>query len=675
MKPPLDEDWSKILAYGERVRSITYMERSNNIAASIFPIIDECRPRTYILPHLQRLTWKAETAAGLDRCSMFLNPELQDLVLEIGNNFKQLDTFLKDMSSRTNLASFSFSSPTSLPDSFTEQLSHQDKLEKLVLVAPGALSPEVGKWASSLPKLHAIQLDLTGRSVIAVEGFFDEILSSRLGYVTPSDDGSSDSGVFSEEDAEIDFTEIKKSSLRLTGHLRSKGAFSQLRQLHLTGEATNIAVFLKHLTSSLTQLDLVIEDPPDKVDWQDLSVVMCERFGRTLQSLRVTATSASRFSDLVRSTSRAEPPTRQLSLEHFTTLPNLIRLEIDLPESILFHNSDLSHLAEACPKLEVLKLCPVARFPSALSPPQVTLQGIHTLTACCKRLHTIAMVLNAKAGTEEVLGSRQVSSRSLLRLHLGHSWISDPLHVTILLSHLAPYLDNLKWFHEKNRPGFVEANAKAWTTVSEYLPHLQNMRLMERQPFPETVVVPRTTAEKGVGATVTTIDQGVDATTTTVDQEVDATPSTTEVSVQSSPSLVSRQVEAKPEVLSVSVEASPVMVGQSIETEDEPEKTIMVRAEGQKTMEPMEYENPSSEGEQPSYFVALPSIVSGMVSSACKTFFFLPLYIPCRIIDLSLAAYHARISPKETDAGTPSRSNTESSTSSAELLDISPVCL
>jgi hypothetical protein len=661
VKAPLDEDWSKILEYGERVRSIAYTERANNIAASIFPILDECRPRTYILPHLQQLTWRAETAAGLSRCSMFLNPELRDLILEIGTNFKQIDTFLQDMASRTHLISFSFSSPTSLPDSFTELLRSQDTLEKLVLVAPGALSPEVGKWASSLPKLRSIQLDLTGRSVIAVEGFFDDIPAGS-GYSTPSDDGSSDSGVFSEEDAEIDFTEIKKSSLRLTGDLPSKVAFSQLHQLHLTGEAANIAVFLKHLTSSLTQLDLVIEDPPDKMDWQDLCIVLCERFGKTLQSLRITATSSSRFSDLVRSTSRAEPPTSQLSLEHFTAMPSLIRLEIELPESIIFHDSDLYHLAETCPNLEVLKLCPLARFPSAS--PRLTLQGIYPLTSRCRRLHTLALVLNARPGADKVLTSREVSSRSLLRLHLGHSWVSDPLHVSILLSQLAPHLDNLKWFHEKNRPGFVEANAKAWTTVSEYLPHLQNLRLAERQPVVlQNVVVPPTTSEKSI-----------DATTTVVDQEVEAIPKTAEISVQSSPVLISRLIEAKPDVFSVSVDASPVIVEQSTETEEEPESSV-VKSVGTETMEPLEYENAVSEGGEHNYFIALPSIVSGLVSSACKSFFFLPLYIPYRILAMFLELFRAKRTGKAVDAAKPSRSNTESSTSSAELLDISPVCL
>lgn len=628
-------------------------------------MLDEGRPRTYILPHLKQLTWRAETPAGLGRCSMFLNPELEELILEVSAKFPQIDSFLSDMSSRTHLKSFHFNSPTSLPESFTELLHRQTTLEKLVLVAPGALSPGVGKWASGLPKLQTLQLDLTGRSVIAVEGFFDDI-SGQDGYAT---DGSSDSGVFSEEDPEIDFTEIKKSSLRLTGDLRSKAAFSQLRELQLTGEAANIAVFLKHLTSSLTQLDLVIEDPPDKVDWQDLSVVMCERFGQTLQSLRVTATGSSRFSDLVRSTSRAEAPSRHLSLEHFTSMPKLIRLEIDLPESVIFHNSDLALLAQTCPSIEILKLCPVARFPSSSAPPQITLQGIAPLTTHCRRLHTLALVLNAKGGTEKVLESREASSRSLLRLHVGHSWVGEPLHVTILLSHLAPYLDNLKYFHEKNRPGFIEANARAWTTVSEYLPHLQSLRLVERRPVLLSAVVPPTTSEKGV-----------DATTTTVDRGVNATRPTAESSVQSSPKLlVDRMIEAKPDLLSVFIEATPVFTDQSVGADNEVELNV-VKVDESKEVETSGCESPTDDGEEPSYFVTLPSVFSGFVSSACKTFFFLPLYIPCRILDMSLAMLHARREPTEKGMGMdnekPSRSNTSSSGSSAELLDISPaVCL
>lgn len=752
VKNPGEEDWKKVLEYGEKVRSLTYTERANNVASSVFPIIEEFRPRSYILPHLQQLTWRAETPAGLARASLFLNPELQELNLEIGPNFKQLNAFLQDVSKRTKLTSFSITSPTSLPDTFTELLAPQDALEKLVLVAPGALSPEVGQWASSLEKLHTLQLDLTGRSVIAVEGFFDDI-PARNGWDTPSEDGSSDSGVFSEEDLDIDFTEIRKSSLKLTGNLRTRSAFAHLRQLQLTGDVANIAVFLRHLTTdTLTQLDLVIEDPPERVEWQDLSVVISERFGQTLQSFRVTATNSSRFSDLIRSTSRADSSVaaRHLTFEHFTTMPRLVRLEVDLPESIIFHNADLSHLARICKNIESLKLCPTARFPSATAPPWLTMEGIAPLTANCKRLHTLAVVLNAKPGTSKVLTARHVSSRSLMRLHVGHSWIGDPLQVAILLSHLAPHLNLLKFFHEKNRPGFVEANVRAWTMVSEYLPHLQDVRLMERQ-LPRHVVLAPVTCE-----------QSIDARPMTTQRGIDAGPSTSEMSIQSSPVLVSQEIEVRPELSSIAIEASPLRAEMSVGTETEAEdedgvedevsstestvepeeeedssKTLVVLLEPEELessgqpfvallepeeeessnisltmrLEPEEEEDsiasPVSPEEEDSiespvspedvmipmdvpdiiesspnekdnmqhrasYFIVIPSVVSTFVSSACKTIFFIPLYIPSRIYNMSYAALYAKQVEAMEEKGLIDEKTSEKT---SEPLDISPVFL
>ncbi|KAG1749801.1 uncharacterized protein EDB91DRAFT_1308639 [Suillus paluster] len=524
-KAPNAEDWSRVLAYGERVRRIAYIESSPSVSPSIFAVITENRPVQYILPHLQQLIWRVDTAAGLQRCTIFLNPELQNLILEVSTRIPQLATFLADVCSSTQLSSFSFTSPTSLPDTFTDILRSHNTLERLVLVAPGALSSSVGQWAASLPMLRDLELDLTGRSVIAVEGFFDDI----------------DSGVFSGD--EIDFTEIRKSSLRLTGDLRSGGVFTDLRQLSLTGEVANIAVFLKHLTSNLTHLELVIEDPPDMADWQDLSGLICERFSKSLLSLRINATGSSRFNELVRSTSRGgEPPCRHLPLQHFTSLPCLLRLEIDLPESVLFHNSDLQAVAEACPNIEILRLCPMARFPAS-SGPSLTLEGVALLTQNCKRLQTLALVLDAHTESEETFNSLEVSSRSLLRLHVGHSVVNDALQSTILLSHLAPYLETIKWFHEKNRPGYVEANANGWQKVSDWLPHMQGMRLMERARAVHLATQKPETRE----------------------QSVDATPRSVQRSIQVSPKLVDRSTEAKPELVSMSIDATPSIVDTSVD--------------------------------------------------------------------------------------------------------------
>ncbi|KAF9477530.1 hypothetical protein BDN70DRAFT_810593 [Pholiota conissans] len=569
---PRDEDWKAIIKYSERIRRIAYDETANNIAPSIFSIFEECRPNgtTYILPRLQELTWKVETPATLDRCAMFFGPELQFFNLEVGSKFPKLNDFLVNMASRTKLKGFSFISPTTLPDAFTELLASQDGLEKVALVAPGALAPGIGRWVAALPNLKHLQLDLTGRSPIAVEGFFDEILP-RSGDSTPSSIGSRDSGVFSGE--ELDFTEIRKSALRLTGDLPPKGSFTRLRKLQLTGEVANVAVFLKHLDSALVHLELVIEDPPDNADWQDLSEMICSRFAKSLQSIRIIATPSSRFADLVRSTSRAEPPIGRLSLEKFSGLSSLLRLEVDLPESVVFTPADIAAVAKACPRLEILKLCPLARFPPPHTP-KLTLESLAPLTVNCRNLHTLAVVFNAGPGSESLLKSQEVCSPSLLRLHVGHSWANDPLQISILLSHLMPKLELLKWFQEKNRAGFIEAHAKSWQTVSETLPHIQAVRMIEKS---FVVVVPPPLPP----AVIETREQSIDATVSRVDQGIMVQPETADADVQCSPILVSVEIDATNEYSEVSIDATPVVEEASIGAQPETTSTAVSAVESQ----------------------------------------------------------------------------------------------
>ncbi|EAU92726.1 hypothetical protein CC1G_01771 [Coprinopsis cinerea okayama7 len=576
---PEDADWEIVCKYSERVRRIAYDETANNVAASVFPILDEQRPYLYILPHLQEIIWKAETPAGLDRCSMFLTPELRTVHLELGANFKQqqVAAFLADMSSRSLLSSFSFSSPTSLPDSFTELLIRQENIEKIVLVAPGALSSGVGRWVSSLPKLKSLQLDLTGRSPIAVEGFFDEI-HPRSGCSTPSSICSTDSGIFSGE--ELDFAELRRSALRLTDYLPSRESFAQLRRVQLTGEVGNIAVFLKHLSSPLAHLDLLIDDPPDNADWQDLCYLISEAFSDSLQTLKISANGATRYADLLRLSSRGEPASNRLSLKHLTDLTSLTRFEIDLPESIVFLPEDLEALAFACPRLEVLRLCPLARFAPNSTGPRITLENLSILTKRCKHLHTIAAVVQAAEGTPAIMESPSFASHSLVRLHVGHSWIGDPLQVAILLSHLAPRLENLRWFQEKNRPGFNEANAKSWQTACDMLPHIQRLRSLERSfarapppKYPKTANVgidatpilvnrgvaatgPRM-ATMGIQCNPALVSRSVDAVKTSVSASVDATPPTCEMAVEAMPVMVSTEIDATVECESKGIDATP----------------------------------------------------------------------------------------------------------------------
>ncbi|KAF9448178.1 hypothetical protein P691DRAFT_781397 [Macrolepiota fuliginosa MF-IS2] len=542
IRAPESEDWINVMKYCDRVRRITYNEATNNLA-TVFPLLED-RPCTYILPNLEELTWKVQTASGLERATLFLNPTLKVVNLQVESQLQQFGNFLADLSSRTKLTGFSFASPTFLPDNFTDLLHNQKGLEKVELVAPGALGADIGRWSAKLPRLKSLELDLTGRSTIAVEGFFDKVKQS--GYDTPDSIGSHDSGIFSNE--EFDFSEFRRSAIRLTdedeydgSRQHETGPFRHLKRLHLTGDVSNVNVFLEHLSSGLTHLDLVIEDPPERADWSDFCDLLCERFGETLQSLRISATS--------KSVSKGEPTNVHLPLHNIVYLPELVRLDIDLPESVVFIPADLERIGYACPRLEVLRLCPLARFQN--SAPQINLEALGWLTRGCRNLHTLHVNVDAQPGSLPILQNRMLSSTSLQRLHFGNSWIEDPLQVSVLLSHLMPNLESIKWFQDKNRPHYNETHDKNWQTVSETLPHLQAIRHIERSftvhaPPP----VQRVLLEKCIDATIETLSMGVQV-----------RPQTVAAIIQASPSLVSLGVDATVETRSICIGAAP-------ETED-----------------------------------------------------------------------------------------------------------
>ena len=156
--------------------------------------------------------------------------------------------------------------------------------------------------------------------------------------------------------------------------------------------------------------------------------------------------------------------------------------------------------------------------------------------------------MNAKAGSNEILNTRSVSSESLYRLHVGHSHLKDSLQVAILLSHLAPHIDNLKWLNERGpRANTLNMNADGWHKVCEYLPHLQAIRLAEKRMSAVEIVVPPQMSE-----------QSVDATTLSIETGVQATVETMECSVQFSPVFVDQEISAVPGVNEMSIDARPI---------------------------------------------------------------------------------------------------------------------
>ena len=552
-----------------------------------------------------------------------------------------------------------------LPDDLPRQLAPQTDLDRLTLMAPGALSPGLGRWVSSLDRLRSLQLDLTGRPSKAVDEFFRHVGASASGLSTPSSARSRDSGVFSSED--IDFSEIKKSMKKSKQRAPVEdrapiiGAFVALRSLQLTGEVPAVVAFLRRIASPLTQLELVIEDPFDKGDWRNLCVLLSQSFGDSLQSLKISASGASRFTDLVRSTTaRAEAVSRRLSLEWLTSLPRLTRLDIDLPESVIIQNSDVAQLAEACPNLEILRLCPTARFPVSTGPPSLTLDGLAQLTARCRNLETLAVVVNGDAVDPQMYMHRIVSSRTLLKLHLGHSWVREPLTAALALSHLAPHADTLRWFHEKNRPGFIETHALGWQRVTEMLPHLQDVRLTERWisgrpelPEPRQMVNKAVDAmpvmcERIVQATPKMTSTATQSTPRTSEKAVSAWPRAKSTAVDATPAVNNQGVDAVPSAVEKSVAALPIMVSQEVDAVVEmvSESVDAIPADFSETMyiDESEAEISSPPPKQTHYIpqIYVPTIVGSAISLAWKTMLFGPNFVTARMQDVwSMTPFHA----------------------------------
>ena len=173
--------------------------------------------------------------------------------------------------------------------------------------------------------------------------------------------------------------------------------------------------------------------------------------------------------------------------------------------------------------------------------------------------------MNAKAGSNEILNTRSVSSTSLYRLHVGHSHLKDSLQVAILLSHLAPHIDNLKWLNERGpRSNTLNMNADGWHKVCEYLPHLQAIRLAEKRMAVVEVVAPPLMSEKSVDATPLLVDTGVHALVETTECSVQFSPIQVDQGISATPGVNERSIDARPSFSEVGVLAIPTLLEKSI---------------------------------------------------------------------------------------------------------------
>ncbi|KZV74947.1 hypothetical protein PENSPDRAFT_647698 [Peniophora sp. CONT] len=500
---PSQADWTRVLAYAPLVRALTYDESARAAHPSLFPVLASS-PGGTLLPRLRALTWRAETAAGLGRAAPFLgSAHLHALALTLGPKaVPQLAELLTTPEAEAlHLAVFDLVAAAPVPTTVLEAVPDIFAgLERLSLSMPELFSPAMGLWIARLPYLRALELDLAGASIQDLKGFFMDMpgLRSR-GSVHSSPTMNSDSGVFSGEEDNAP---------------AGPGALPRVQTLKLRGAARAIAEFLKHLApGGIAKLQLTLADPPEPADWADVLELLGCCFGASLTSFTVGAAES-----IVDSSNR---PPRRLCLDALARvyLPALTSFCIDMCCASMITDTDLYHLARACPALHKLYL------PLTPPNPRATLDGLAFLTARCPSLYSISLSLDAQQPPSDgVFFDLSASSRALRVLDVGNSCAGDSLQAAVALSHLAPHLETLRYAEADE--GQDDTDEKAWSECARILPALQGVRLTERwiamsympeardmcEQWVETEEVEevvRRTLDYGVQVTPEVVEQGV----------------------------------------------------------------------------------------------------------------------------------------------------------------------
>ena len=565
---------------------ISYNESAGIIHPSIFSTLAQCKAQ--ILPNLRSIQWRCDSTAGLDRSVLFLGPHLRSISIDIGGGIPSDDLarYLKTVSSSTRLTALSITSPSRLPPLLPNILQQQTTLERVCLLAPGALTPSNGRWLSSITSLRSLQINVGDCSDGVIASFFNGLPTSEEsipGFASP----------------DLVMTPLSTADSTVLVNFSMEPGFKQLRHIIISGEIKSTASFLARVSAPLESIKLILTEPEDEKEWRTLWIIISRHFKNSLRSISISSTSN-------RQGTRDENVARRLRLDGLENtehprvkFPYLTHFDVDLVESRIILDQDLQHLATACPNLEVVKLCPLSCWPVGQGPPKTTLTGVALLTAGCERLHTLHIPIHAFKTGDPSLLEIETSSQSLRMLHLGHSWVRDPMEVAIHLSHFAPYLESLKFFHERNRPGFVEAHCTGWQQVNDILPQLQQLRLHERSqtqsfeivrrsfpssipPSPPSYIRLSTSpgplkkyVSRSTQAGPSTTDRGMQTKVNTRNKNISTKPvpeDMHDIFVEARPLAQSLGIDATPKMQDEGIQMQPLSISKLVETCPPPER-------------------------------------------------------------------------------------------------------
>ncbi|KAJ7839869.1 hypothetical protein B0H14DRAFT_3697324 [Mycena olivaceomarginata] len=375
------EDWNRVLIYAPRIQNLSTTSWDCELSG-IFPVISVCLP-DQLLPNLQTLYWMPSDA-NFHFIHLFLGPKL---------------------------TSITFSGSTIPAISLLPTLALKCPTLKDVSILSGE-KRAVSVFLRSLECVESVHVDSLDHGTL-------EHLS-RLPTLTALS------------------LNTLPTSLSLSPHLDPQ-PFAVLRKLHLG--SSNIEAITHFLRSckevALRSLNLYVRTCPTMAESHE--------FYRALSASVSHSSLTEVHFDIGINDFDGNSPNLRIHRESIRLLvgfTNLVTINISSPVGIDLDDITVADLARAWPHLEELQM---SSYGLSRSPPNTTLECLHSLATWCPRLASLTITLDGTSAPTPPSPAPGTSQHALKSINVAHSRISTAIMPVVqFLSAIFPDLKRIR---------------------------------------------------------------------------------------------------------------------------------------------------------------------------------------------------------------------------------------
>ncbi|THH29010.1 hypothetical protein EUX98_g5183 [Antrodiella citrinella] len=454
-------DWERLSRYSRRVRALVHgPDWPKPVSTLAFDEVARSRPTLHILPNLRSLAWLTLDSDGMRSSLMFMHEHIVQFSASLYRNIEYpLSDYFKEVVLR---------------------MPHLTHLDLRFDFAVHHVEPDLIALVRGLPKLKQVIFplySLTTRIVQAMSTL------PHLGTIQFE---------FKDSQGQGDVEDV----LHFAPKLR-EGAFPALWDLSLSARLQDVTTLLNNAygPTNLTTLYIHVLTPtqPDEVTrFLNALAENCQLMTHLyLDYMTSSMVQAQDDPDL-------HPRLSWDALRPLLALPNLVVFELRWDQPIQITQADIEEIAPKWPSLEVFLFNCEPLDPSEES--TLTVHALLPFARHCPKLRELGLYIDATKITDEdaaALGPSVKPFKSLERVCMGLSSISDPGPVALFLSRLCPLTCELTsgvtWPEgfgmaetSTNRERLDALQTKAavwwekWAEASKVLPLLTKLRIQER---------------------------------------------------------------------------------------------------------------------------------------------------------------------------------------------------